>query len=132
MLDQVIQAVQFLFVLTLAAGVTVLWGALASSRDERIREAGLMRALGASARQLSSAQRIELAFSGGLAGLLAALGSIAIGWALAEQVFGFAYEPRWAIVPVGAAVGAALALVAGWFSLRAVLRAPPLLTLRDA
>ncbi|MCD6673712.1 MAG: ABC transporter permease [Burkholderiaceae bacterium] len=132
MLDQVTQAVQFLFVLTLAAGVTVLWGALASSRDERIREAGLMRALGASARQLSSAQRIELAFSGGLAGLLAALGSVAIGWALAEQVFGFAYEPRWAVVPVGAAVGAALALVAGWLSLRAVLRAPPLLTLRDA
>ncbi|MDT3680046.1 MAG: FtsX-like permease family protein [Burkholderiaceae bacterium] len=132
MLDQVIRAVQFLFVLTLAAGVTVLWGALASSRDERIREAGLMRALGASARQLSSAQRIELAFSGGLAGLLAALGSIAIGWALAEQVFGFAYQPRWMIVPVGAAVGAALALGAGWLSLRAVLRAPPLLTLRDA
>ncbi|MCD6680865.1 MAG: ABC transporter permease [Burkholderiaceae bacterium] len=132
MLDQVIQAVQFLFVLTLAAGVTVLWGALASSRDERIREAGLMRALGASARQLSSAQRIELAFSGGLAGLLAALGSIAIGWALAEQVFGFAYAPRWMIVPAGAAIGAVLALVAGWLSLRSVLRAPPLLTLRGA
>ncbi len=132
MLGQVIQAVQFLFVLTLAAGVTVLWGALASSRDERVREAGLMRALGASARQLSSAQRIELAFSGALAGLLAASGSIAIGWALADQVFGFAYEPRWMILPLGALVGAALALVAGWLSLRAVLRAPPLLTLRNA
>ncbi|MCO5101112.1 MAG: ABC transporter permease [Burkholderiaceae bacterium] len=131
MLDQVIRAVQFLFVLTLAAGVTVLWGALASSRDERIREAGLMRALGASARQLSSAQRIELAFSGALAGLLAASGSIAIGWALAEQVFGFAYQPRWTILPLGALAGAALTLVAGWLSLRAVLRAPPLLTLRN-
>ncbi|HEY0879535.1 MAG TPA: FtsX-like permease family protein [Zeimonas sp.] len=132
MLGQVIQAVQFLFVLTLAAGVTVLWGALASSRDERIREAGLMRALGASARQLSSAQRIELAFSGALAGLLAALGSIAIGWGLADQVFGFPYEPRWAIVPLGAAFGAALALAAGWLSLRGVLRTPPLVTLRNA
>ncbi|HLT27287.1 MAG TPA: FtsX-like permease family protein [Zeimonas sp.] len=132
MLEQVIHAVQFLFVLTLAAGVTVLWGALASSRDERIREAGLMRALGASARQLSSAQRIELAFSGALAGLLAALGSIAIGWALAEQVFGFPYAPRWAVVPLGAAAGAALALAAGWLSLRGVLRTPPLVTLRNA
>ncbi len=132
MLGQVIQAVQFLFALTLAAGVTVLWGALASSRDERVREAGLMRALGASSRQLSSAQNIELAFSGALAGLLAALGSIAIGWALADQVFGFAYQPRWLVVPVGAAVGAGVALGAGWLSLRTVLRSPPLLTLRNA
>lgn len=132
MLEQVIHAVQFLFVLTLAAGVTVLWGALASSRDERIREAGLMRALGASARQLSSAQRIELAFSGALAGLLAALGSVAIGWALAEHVFGFPYTARWMIVPMGTLAGAALALAAGWLSLRSVLRAPPLVTLRNA
>ncbi len=132
MLEQVIQAVQFLFLLTLAAGVTVLWGALASSRDERIREAGLMRALGASARQLSSAQRIELAFSGALAGLLAALGSIAIGWALADLVFEFGYRPRWIIIPLGAAIGALLALAAGWLSLRSVLRAPPLVTLRNA
>ncbi|MFP5406282.1 MAG: ABC transporter permease, partial [Gammaproteobacteria bacterium] len=87
MIDQVVSAVQVLFVLTLAAGVVVLWGALASSRDERVREAALMRALGASRRQLAGSQLLELAMSGALAGLLAALGSIAIGWALADQVF---------------------------------------------
>ncbi len=132
MLDQVIGAVQVLFVLALAAGVAVLWGALASSRDERVREAGLMRALGASGRQLASAQLIELAFSGALAGLLAAAGSIAIGWVLADQVFRFDYEPRWWVLATGAAIGAALALLAGWLSLRSVLRVPPLATLRDA
>ena len=51
-IDQVIAAVEFLFVFTLAAGVLVLYAALASSRDERVREAGLLRALGASRRQL--------------------------------------------------------------------------------
>ena len=61
-----------------------------------------------------------------------ALGSIAIGWALAEHVFGFPYAARWTIVPVGALAGAALALAAGWLSLRSVLRAPPLVTLRNA
>jgi putative ABC transport system permease protein len=132
MLDQVVRAVQVLFVLTLAAGVAVLWGALASSRDERVREAGLMRALGASGRQLASAQLIELAFSGALAGVLAAAGSIAIGWVLADQVFRFDYEPRWWVLPAGAAIGAALALLAGWLGLRNVLRVPPLTTLRNA
>ena len=38
-IDQVIAAVEFLFVFTLAAGVLVLYAALASSRDERVREA---------------------------------------------------------------------------------------------
>ncbi|HYF57485.1 MAG TPA: FtsX-like permease family protein, partial [Burkholderiaceae bacterium] len=46
-LGHVVRAVQFLFVFTLAAGVVVLYAALASSRDERMREAALMRALGA-------------------------------------------------------------------------------------
>jgi putative ABC transport system permease protein len=132
MIDQVVQAVQVLFLLTLAAGVVVLWGALASSRDERVREAALMRALGAARRQLAGAQLIELALGGALAGLLAAAGAIAIGWVLAERVFRFDYAPQWLTLPAGMAVGMALALLAGWLSLRPVLAAPPLATLREA
>jgi putative ABC transport system permease protein len=131
-LEHVVRAVQFLFVFTLAAGVVVLYAALASSRDERIREAGLMRALGASRRQLHQAQLIELAVTGGLAGLMAALGAIAIGAVLAEQVFRFDFEPRWSAVPIGVAVGVTLSVVAGWFSLRSVVNSPPLATLRNA
>lgn len=131
MIDQVVQAVQVLFVLTLAAGIVVLWGALASSRDERVREAALMRALGASRRQLVNAQLLELAMGGALAGLLAAGGSIAVGWALAERVFRFPFEPQWLVLPGGAAIGALLALLAGWLSLRPVLSVPPLATLRN-
>jgi putative ABC transport system permease protein len=37
-LDQVINAVQFLFLFTLAAGLIVLYAALAGSRDERSKE----------------------------------------------------------------------------------------------
>jgi putative ABC transport system permease protein len=48
--DQVVRAVEFLFVFTLAAGLLVLYAALLSSRDERTREAALLRALGASRR----------------------------------------------------------------------------------
>lgn len=131
-LDQVVRAVQFLFVFTLAAGVVVLYAALASSRDERVRETGLMRALGASRRQLQRAQTLELAATGALAGLLAALGAIAIGAVLAEQVFRFPFEPRWSAVPIAVAGGALLAVVSGWMSLRRVVDSPPLATLRAA
>ncbi|MEI7447719.1 MAG: FtsX-like permease family protein, partial [Burkholderiales bacterium] len=130
-LDHVVRAVQFLFVFTLAAGVVVLYAALASSRDERIREAGLMRALGASRAQLRNAQLVELGATGALAGLLASLGAIAIGAVLAGQVFRFEFEPRWLAVPVAVAAGAALSMLAGWLGLRRVVDTPPLATLRE-
>jgi len=131
-LEHVVRAVQFLFVFTLAAGVVVLYAALASSRDDRVREAGLMRALGASRRQLQRAQLLELGVTGALAGLLAALGAMAVGALLAERIFEFDFVPRWGTVPLGVAAGALLSVVAGWFSLRSVVDSPPLATLREA
>jgi len=131
-LDQVIAAVEFLFLFTLAAGVLVLYSALAASRDERIREAGLLRALGASRRQLARTQMAELAALGGLAGLLAAAGASAVGWALARYAFEFDYSVQPGVFVVGLGAGALLALTGGWLGLRGVLKTPPLATLRDA
>jgi putative ABC transport system permease protein len=131
MLSQVVVAIQLLFMLTLAAGVVVLYTALASSRDERLREAALMRALGASRAQLARAQRWELGLSGALAGLLAAAGALATGWVLAARVFQFDYQPRWESLIAGAVAGAVVALAAGWLGLRGVLRSPALASLRE-
>jgi putative ABC transport system permease protein len=131
-LDQVVTAVEFLFVFTLAAGILVLYAALLSSRDERTREAALLRALGASRAQLSGAQFAEFAALGLLAGLLAAAGAVGIGWALATYVFHFPYifdfTPWW----TGGLGGIVVAALGGWLGLRPVLLQPPLATLRDA
>jgi putative ABC transport system permease protein len=131
-IDQVVRAVEFLFLFTLASGVLVLYAALVGSQDERIREAGLLRALGATRRQLSSAQWIEFALVGGLAGLLAATGAAATGWVLAEQVFKFEWRFSGMVWLAGIAVGAACAFIGGWVGLRDVLRHPPMRTLREA
>ena len=131
-LDQVIAAVEFLFIFTLAAGVLVLYAALASSRDERVREAGLLRALGASRQQLSRAQLAELACIGALAGLLAAIGASAIGWALARFAFEFDYTVSPWVFALGIGGGALCALAGGYLGLRGVLKTPPLATLREA
>lgn len=129
-LDQVIAAVEFLFLFTLASGVLVLYAALVGSQDERIRESGLLRALGATRTQLSQSQWIEFALVGGLAGMLAASGAAAVGWALAKYVFSF----EWSFSPVvwlaGLLVGSVCAFVGGWLGLRNVLKHPPLQTLR--
>jgi putative ABC transport system permease protein len=130
--DQVITAVEFLFVFTLVSGVLVLYAALAGSQDERMREAALLRALGATRKQLSQAQWIEFSLVGGLAGLLAATGAASVGWALARFVFHFEWQFSGTVWLAGLVAGAGCALVGGWASLRNVLNQPPLSSLREA
>jgi putative ABC transport system permease protein len=131
-LDQVVAAVEFLFLFTLASGVLVLYAALMGSQDERTREAGLLRALGATRGQLAQAQRIEFALVGSLAGLLAATGAAGLGWALAKYQFKFPWTFEPAVWLAGVVAGVLCALVGGWLGLRNVLRQPPLQTLREA
>ncbi|NYH98318.1 ABC transporter permease [Cupriavidus plantarum] len=131
-LDQVIAAVEFLFIFTLLAGVTVLYAALSGARDERKRDAGLLKALGASASLVRQTQYAEFLVVGGLAGLLASLGAIAVGWGLSQFVFDFPYRFNAWIVPVGVVSGMLCAFAGGWLGLREVLRQPALATLRDA
>ena len=130
-LGQVVRAVEFLFVFTLAAGLLVLFAAVGASRGERARELAIMRALGASARLLRQVQNVELLGVGLLAGLLAAAVAALVGAALAHYVFDF----RWAVSPgvllVGALAGAGLAWAAGWWSLRGLLRQPVAQSLRQ-
>jgi putative ABC transport system permease protein len=131
-LDQVIQAVEFLFGFTLAAGLVVLFAAITATREERAREFAIMRAVGARASLLRQVQRAELIGVGLLAGFLAASVASVVGWALARWVFDFSWRVSpW--VPLGGALaGALLAWAAGWWTLREVLRQPVAQTLRRA
>ncbi|QSN62684.1 ABC transporter permease [Caballeronia sp. M1242] len=131
-LAQVIGAVQFLFIFTLAAGVLVLYAALAGTRDERMRESALLRALGASHRQVRSVQVAEFVAVGALSGLMAALGAQGIGYVLASRVFEFHIDCNPWLVPAGVVAGIACAGLGGWLSLRRVLARPALQSLRDA
>jgi putative ABC transport system permease protein len=131
-IDQVVAAVEFLFLFTLLSGALVLYAALVGSQDERTREAGLLRALGATRKQLSQSQWIEFALIGSLAGFLAASGAAATGWALAHYVFSFTWTFSPLVWLAGMAIGAACTFAGGWVGLRHVLNQPPLQTLREA
>jgi putative ABC transport system permease protein len=131
-LDQVIAAVQYLFGFTLAAGLVVLFAAVVATRTARTREFAVMRALGASASLLAQVQRAELLGVGTLAGLLASLAAVAVGWALARYVFEFSWHPQPWVPLAGAVAGALLAWLAGYWGLRGVLRQSVVQTLREA
>jgi len=131
-LDQVIRAVEFLFGFTLAAGLVVLFAAVSATREDRVREFAIMRAVGAGSGLLRQVQRAELAGVGLLAGFLASVVAAGVGWALARFVFEFDWTVQLWVPLAGALAGAVLALAAGWWGLRDVLRRPVVETLRRA
>ncbi len=130
-IDQVIAAVEFLFLFTLAAGVMVLAAAMLVSQQERVHEGGLLRALGATRRQLTRAQWVECLLVGAGAGALSATGASLVGWVLARQVFDF----EWSVSPLlwiaGLGAGIVCAFAGGWFGLRGVLSRAPMQVLRE-
>jgi putative ABC transport system permease protein len=131
-LDQVIRAVEFLFGFTLAAGLVVLFAAVTATREARAKEFAVMRAMGAGAKLLAQVQRAELLGVGALAGILASVAAVLVGWSLARYVFEFSWNASPWVPLIGGAAGAVLALAAGWWGLREVLRRPVVETLRRA
>ncbi len=77
--DTLVNAVQFVFLFALGAGLLVLYSALVATEDERRREAAVMRVYGASRAHVAGSQRVEFLAMGVIAGLLATLGAGVIG-----------------------------------------------------
>jgi len=129
-LDQVASAVQVLFAFTLAVGLIVLLTAVSSTREARMREFALMRAMGAGSRLLGRVQSAELLGLGLLAGVLAGAAALLIGAVLAAKVFEFSWTLNPWLVPASGLAGALLAWLAGWWGLRGVLQKPVMQSLR--
>jgi putative ABC transport system permease protein len=130
-MDDVARAIEFVFLFTLAGGVLVLEAAIAATQDERRFDAAVLRTLGASQRQLTTAQVAEFLALGALAGLLAAAGATAVGYVLADRVFQIPFSINLRLWVFGIAGAAACVAVAGWLGTRSTLRQPPLAVLRQ-
>jgi putative ABC transport system permease protein len=130
LLDRVSAAVQLIFVFSLAVGVLVLLAALYARRDERAREIGLWRTLGASRRRVMLALATEFTALGLLAGGLAAGAASGVAWLLAERVFELPHAPNPFIWLVGLGGGCLLVLGAGLLASRGIVQAPPMRALR--
>ena len=131
MMAQAARAVQFVFLFTLIAGLVVLYAAVASSQDERIYQATLLRTLGASRGQIHRAHVAEFTLIGTVAGVVAAAGSTGLAYFIAHRFLQLEYTPDaavWLVGVAGTALGVALA---GWLGTRRVLTVPPLHVLRS-
>ncbi len=132
MMDQVVRAVEFVFLFSVAAGLLVLFAAVASTHDERVFDAAVLRTLGASSRQLRAVHAAEFLLIGAMAGLLAAVGASAIGYVLAKQVLNVPYAFNAWIWLAGLGVGGIGVMIAGLLGTAKVLRTPPMEVFRQA
>ncbi|MFO1325080.1 MAG: FtsX-like permease family protein [Burkholderiales bacterium] len=130
-MDHVSRAIEFVFLFTLAGGLLVLQAAIASTQDERRFDAAILRTLGASQKQLASVQIAEFLLLGTLAGLVAAAGATATGWALADRVFKIPFDPNPLVWVYGLLGGAVAVTLAGWLGTRSTSRQPPLAVIRN-
>lgn len=124
-------AVEVVLSLVVMAGALVLIASIQSSMDERMREFGLLRALGAGRRRILGALVIEFAALGLFAGVLAAVGAEVTVWILQEQIFqlpGRLHPGLWLGGPL---IGVLLIGTIGTISTFKVVRTPPAIVLRE-
>lgn len=129
-MDRAVLAVEFIFLFSVAAGVTVLLAAVQATLDERRYESAVMRTLGADRRRVRAGLLAEFLTLGVLSGTLGALAASAVGWVLATEVFELSWRLNpwlWAAGLVGGTAGVAAAGLAGT---RTVLAEPPMRSLR--
>lgn len=129
-LDKIALAVQFMALFSVLTGLIVLGSAIAISRFQRVREAVLLRTLGAVQQQVSRIQLVEYALLGLLA-CLAGLGlALTAGWLIAYFYFELAYVPDIPVLLGTTAVIVLLTLAVGLFNSRSIRNRKPLQILR--
>lgn len=131
-LARMAQTVEIIVLFTVLLGGVILWTAIQTTREERQQEMALLRALGASRRQLRQVVWAEFLALGGLAGTIAGFGALTLEWALASRVLNIPFTPNPWILLLALLIGAAGAGLAGWLGVRKLLDLPPLRTLQSA
>ncbi|MGH7538198.1 MAG: ABC transporter permease [Gemmatimonadales bacterium] len=130
-LSRVSLAIRFMALFSIGSGVVILVGALTASRFQRVREAVLLKTLGASGRQIRQILLTEYSAWGSLAALTGVLLAAVGGWALVLGFFEMDFRlPALALAGIWAAVCGVTAVV-GFANSGQVLRGTPLAVLRE-
>ncbi len=108
LVDRAADAVTYVFAFTLLAGLVVLAAAIRATADERRYEGALLRAFGASRRQVLLGAALEFATLGVLAGLVAATAAAAISAFVAAYWLGLPWHLQgllWLYGPIAGLLG---------------------------
>jgi putative ABC transport system permease protein len=115
LIERATLAVRIVFWFSIAAGVLVLLAAFNVSLRERMRDMAILRALGASGRQLRRVIVSEFSLLGAISGALAMGLAAGLGTVLARQVFQIELQLAWgALLLIGALATGIGLLLGSW------------------
>jgi putative ABC transport system permease protein len=130
-LDQIALAVRLVAAFSIGAGLIVMAGALAITRQQRLYQSVILKALGATRGFVSRVFAVEYALLGAAAGVAGSALAALLAWA----VLRFALDVPWRWAPgtllAGVATATALALLVGFLGTRRLLGRRPLGVLRS-
>jgi putative ABC transport system permease protein len=113
LLDQMASAILAAASVAILAGIAVLVGAIAASRQARAYDSVILKTLGATRGQILGTQALEYGLLAAMLALVSlALGSIA-AWFVIVRIFAFGWAPDWGVVLATLGGGALLTLGIG-------------------
>ena len=130
-IDRVTQTVELVLYLVLGAGILVLIASIGSSRDQRLREHALLRALGGTRQLIQGALVAEFAILGVFAGLVAVIGAEITVYTLNRQIFELPTDLHPWLWAAGPGLGVAMIATVGYLGTRKLVRSPPATVLRE-
>jgi putative ABC transport system permease protein len=130
-LNRVSSIIRFISLFAIASGIVLLASSVASTRYQRIREAVLLKTLGATRAQVARIQAAEFLIVGLMAGILGGLIAAAAAHILLGTLLDTEFRFRWAPLAAGMVATAVLAIATGWVASRGVLKHRPLEILRE-
>lgn len=129
-IERASRAVNLVFWFSVIAGFLVLVSAFNASLDARLREAAVMRALGASGRLILGRVLAEFVLVGLVSGLSACVLAWSVGWLLARQIFGIPFSADWMALALLVLLAAGTAGAVGYVAAQRLLKTRALEALR--
>ncbi|MCH8884409.1 MAG: insulinase family protein, partial [SAR324 cluster bacterium] len=129
--ERIALVIQFMAGFSIAVGLVILGGAIATGKYQRLREAVLLKTLGATRAAVAGVLSTEYALLGALAGIVGACGAAALSWGLVTFVFDGRWDLRWPPYLVAVALAVVLTTGIGLFANLDILNRKPLQVLRE-
>lgn len=129
-IDKITFVIQFIGLFSIITGLIVLAGSAATSRFQRIREAVLLRTLGASKKQVIKIQIVEYVLLGVMASLTGLILSIGASALIGYFYFDINFVPNFLIIGIEVIILTLLVLIIGLINTRGIHNKPPLEVLR--
>ena len=125
-------AVQYIFLLTLFAGILALVASIFSNRDQRTKETAIMHAIGANRFIILQSAAFEFFILGILSGLTAIFFSTILSSIIFSQFLDLAYSPNFLILGFSFIAGVLFIFMGGILSIRRTIYTSPVITLRES